>query len=245
MNKFEKEGPSARRTMVLFFVFDTSYSMEGSKIASLNQAMRDVMPIISDISINNADAEIKIAALKFSSGCEWMFDEPKVADEFAWMDKVPDGATDLGAACIELNTKLSRKEFLSDISGSYAPVVLLLSDGEPNDDFDGGLLKLQSNNWFKHALKFAIAIGNDADKNILSQFTGSRESVIEVHNVDALKTMIRVVSVTASQIGSQSKTSSNKGKQELVNEAIKEEVNSTEGAQAADAADIEIDDDFD
>ena len=37
----------ARRTMVLFFVVDTSGSMEGSKIGTLNQAIEDVTDELS------------------------------------------------------------------------------------------------------------------------------------------------------------------------------------------------------
>ena len=72
----------ARRTMVLFFVVDTSGSMEGSKIGTLNQAIEDVIPEISDISSNNADAQIKIAVLEFSSGARWLTPKPVPAVPF-------------------------------------------------------------------------------------------------------------------------------------------------------------------
>ena len=32
-----------------------------------------------------------------------------------------------------------------------------MSDGEPTDDFESGLNLLQQNNWFKHAIKVAVA----------------------------------------------------------------------------------------
>jgi hypothetical protein len=80
----------------------------------------------------------------------------------------------------------------------------LLSDGEPTDDFDGGLEELKKNNWFKQAIKVAVAIGDDANQDILAKFTGSKESVLEVHNAKMLKKMIRFVSVRASQVASSS-----------------------------------------
>jgi len=245
MSNLTDRAPATRRTMVLFFIFDTSYSMDGSKIGALNQAIHEVIPMLSDISANNADAEIKIAALKFSSGCEWIFDEPKPANEFIWIDKQTDGGTDLGAACIELGNKLSRKEFLNEVAGSFAPVLILLSDGQPTDDYENGLKKLEQNNWYKNALKFAIAIGNDADKNILEKFTKSKEAVIEVHNVDALKRMIRVVTITSSQIGSKSKTGSDSSKQKQVEDAIQNEANNIDGASTGvEEVDVEIDDEW-
>lgn len=58
-----------RRTMTLFFVIDTSGSMAGNKIGAVNDAVENVLPMLDEISASNPDAEIKVAALEFSSGC--------------------------------------------------------------------------------------------------------------------------------------------------------------------------------
>ena len=49
-----------------------------------------------------------------------------------------------------------------------------------------------------------MAIGEDANKAVLAEFTGNKEAVLTVHTPEALTKMIRFVSVTASQIGSKS-----------------------------------------
>ena len=177
-----------RRKMTLFFVIDTSGSMVGSKIGSVNDAIENVLPMIGEISDENPDAEINVAALEFSTGTRWLYDEPKDAKEFIWQKVDADGLTSLGEACQELNKKLSRNGgFMSSPSGCFAPAIILLSDGGPTDNFQAGLAQLQGNSWFKSAIKVAIAIGDDADKNVLKDFTGSLEAVITVHNIDALK----------------------------------------------------------
>ena len=68
--------------------------------------------------------------------------------------------------------------------------------------------QLKRNNWFKHAVKIAIAIGEDADKNVLATFTGTPESVIAVNDKHTLKALIRKVSVRASEFQSHSKQTS-------------------------------------
>lgn len=93
---------------------------------------------------------------------------------------------------------------MSDVAGSFAPAIFLLSDGEPTDDYKKELGNLKENNWFKKAIKVAVAIGEDANKDVLAEFTGNKEAVITVHTPEALTKMIRFVSVTASQIGSKS-----------------------------------------
>ena len=227
--------PIARRKMILFFLIDTSGSMSGKKIQSVNDAIENVLPIIGEISDENPDAEINIAAMKFSTGVDWVYNEPKEAKDFIWQPVSPEALTSLGEACRELSRKLSRSNgFMPTSTGSgyYAPAIILLSDGGPTDDFQGGLKVLKENSWFKNAIKVAIAIGDDADEDVLKDFTGSSEAVIKVHNIDALKTMIRVIAVTSSQIGSKSSSAGDASKQEEVIKEITESVKDTDGAES-------------
>jgi uncharacterized protein YegL len=194
-----------RRTMVLFFVIDTSGSMDGSKIGVVNSAIEEVIPAIKEVSDENADALIKIAALEFSSGARWITaNGPIEADQFRWNDLEAAGVTDFGAACKALNEKLSTKAFMQEATGSFAPAIFLLSDGEPTDDWQRSLAVLWQNNWFKASVKVAIAIGDDANKEMLKEFTGTMEAVLESHNAATLKKMIKFVSVRASQVASKS-----------------------------------------
>lgn len=204
MGAFDNVEKVPRRVMTLFMLVDTSSSMRGDKIKSLNDAVRETVPYISDLSANNPDSEIKIAVLDFSSGCEWMYPEPISSENFKWHDLKADGLTDLGDAALELNAKLSRSAFMQEASGSFAPVILLFSDGAPTDNYAKGVNRLKNNNWFKSAIKIAVAIGEDANKKILADFTGNSELVLTVHNKDQLKKIIKFVSVTASQVASKS-----------------------------------------
>ncbi len=125
-----------RRTMVLFFVVDTSGSMNGSKMGTVNVAIEEIVPELREISESNADAQIKIATLTFSRGAKWINDYPIPAENFRWDYLKAESVTDLGAAYLELDKKLSRNEFMSDSTGSFAPAIFLLSDGEPTDDYE-------------------------------------------------------------------------------------------------------------
>jgi len=199
-----------RRTMVLFFVIDTSGSMDGSKIGAVNVAIEEVIPAIREVSDENSDAQIKIAALEFSSGAKWVTaNGPIEAEQFRWNYLNASGVTDFGAACKALNDKLSTKAFMQEATGSFAPAIFLLSDGEPTDEWQSSLNTLKQNNWFKAGVKVAIAIGDDANKDMLKEFTGSMEAVLETHNAATLKKMIKFVSVRASQVASKSSDAGN------------------------------------
>ena len=234
-----------RRTMTLFFLIDTSGSMSGNKIGAVNDAIVNVLPMLEDISSSNPDAEIKVAALEFSNGTKWLYNEPKSVEDFKWIDVQAGGLTSLGEACLELNSKLSRSGYMKSASGSYAPAIILLSDGGPTDNFDGGLQTIQGNNWFKNAIRIAIAIGDDADLDVLARFTGNSEAVIKVQNIDALKQIIRIVAVTSSQIGSKSSSAGDTSKQDQVIKDVTQAVDNIDGASTAAAPDSSSYDDWD
>lgn len=193
-----------RRTMILFFLVDTSGSMSGSKIGTVNTAIENVLPELQDLSASNADAQVKIAVMEFSTGIKWMYENPINAEDFRWNYLEPGGLTSFGEACEELNNKLSRKAFMSEASGSFAPAIFLMSDGEPTDNYQRSLEKLKQNNWFKKAIKIALAIGDGANKIVLEEFTGNSEAVLTAHTPEVLMKMIQFVSVRSSEIGSKS-----------------------------------------
>jgi uncharacterized protein YegL len=176
--------------------------MMGTKIGAVNTAIREVLPELQ--GIGGSDVDLKIACLKFSSGCEWMHPSPVPVENFQWSNLSADGVTDMGMAFKDLSEKMSKEKFLSAPSASVAPAIFLMSDGEPTDDYKKGLSALQQNNWYKYAIKVAVAIGDDANIDVLKEFTGNIEAVITVHTPEALRKMIRFVSVTSSQIGSKS-----------------------------------------
>lgn len=221
----------ARRTMTLFFLIDKSFSMQGTKIGAVNTAIREVIPEIKDIAQESADANIKIAVLTFSSGASWMYQSAVAAEDFQWSDVNVDGMTDMGAAFQLLNEKLSRTGgFMTDTAGSYAPAIFLMSDGQPTDEYGKTLEALKKNSWFKASMKAAIAIGDDADINMLAEFTGNPEAVRRTHTPEELRKLIRFVSVTASKIGSQSSNAvADVGEQTKQDEFIKQIVDFDDG----------------
>ena len=256
MSLLDNVAPAPRRVMTLFYVVDTSGSMSGDKIGSVNSAMEEAITSdLPEISAANDDAEIKVAIMQFSSGCSWITPKsgPIGIGDVIWNDLSANGLTDLGAACKELDRKLSRNEYLNSHTGAYAPVILLFSDGGPTDDWEKELRALKQNNWFKHAIKIAIAIGSDADKTVLAEFTGTSESVITVKDKHTLKALIRKVSVRASEFQSHSKqsgdtlTSAEDDSAKIAQDAMGEvQQDQTQGSptSGAGAVDVTIDQDW-
>ena len=112
MGMFDDVEGIVKRQMVLFFVVDTSGSMQGSKIGAVNTAIREVLPELKDAG--GSDVDLKVACLTFSSGCQWMYPTPIASESFQWNQVEADGVTDLGEASRELSEKLSSAGFEYD-----------------------------------------------------------------------------------------------------------------------------------
>lgn len=195
--------PPAKKSMVLFFLIDVSSSMKGKRIETMNQVMRDVLPEL--IGVGESNTEVRVAVMAFGSGFEWITPEPIIIEEYQrWRELEADGVTDLGAAFLELNQKMSRKVFLQSPSLSYAPVVFLITDGCPTDNYKAGLAVLRQNNWFKYGIKIALALGNGVDMEVLEEFTGDKDFVVKASNLEEMKLLVKAISVSSSKIGSNS-----------------------------------------
>ncbi len=196
-----------RRVMTLFLLIDSSGSMSvNGNMGKVNGAIEEMIPLLRDVSDEQSDAEIKLAVLEFSSGCQWATgdDGPVSLDDLEWNDMTAGGLTDMGAAFRELDKKLSRKAFMNNAAGNYAPVIILLSDGEPTDDYMSGLKMLQHNNWFRHAVRVAISVESSADY-VLTEFTGSTETVLRYDSQKSdLKKLLTRLAVVSSTIQSHS-----------------------------------------
>ncbi|NEP61841.1 MAG: VWA domain-containing protein [Symploca sp. SIO2G7] len=93
------------------------------------------------------------------------------------------------------------------------PVLVLLSDGQPTDDFQQGLDQLMAQPWGKKAVRIAIAIGSDADLNVLQKFIGHSEiRPLQANNPETLTRYIKWASTAvlkaASSPASQAATAS-------------------------------------
>ncbi len=209
MSLLDEMSPAPRKVMTLFYLVDASGSMGGSRIGTVNAAMEECIPLLKEVAAANDDAEIKVAILQFSSGCSWVTPAsgPVGLDDIIWNDLQAGGMTEFGGALTELDKKLSRNEYLNSQTGAYAPVILLLSDGGPTDNWEAALDKLKQNNWFKHAIKIAIDIESGSDRAVLAEFTGNPEAILDAKDTATLKKMIHKVSVRASEFQSHSKQS--------------------------------------
>ena len=125
-------------------------------------------------------------------------------------DGTVSAGTDMGAALSMAAADLDVKKMPPR---GLPPVLVLVSDGQPTDDFKAGLSQLENQPWGKKAVRLAIGIGADAELTVLQRFIGTPEiKPMTADNPDILARYIRWVSTAvlesvsapASQVGTRS-----------------------------------------
>lgn len=187
----------------VFILIDTSGSMcQDGRIQAVNSAMYEVPAQLVAINQSLEDCQLRIAPMTFDTDAKWLIDQPVSVEDFRWRPLKATGITSVGAAFDLLNEKLR----ITDMGGwlergvDCAPVIILITDGEPTDDWERALERLKKNHWFRQALKFAVAVGEESSREALTQFTGCEDAVIDTEVLrQDLDTIVRQLVVTSSR----------------------------------------------
>ena len=162
----------AKRPLHFIYICDCSGSMRAnSKIQSLNQAIRQSLPAMADVAGENPEAELLVRAVSFSDRAHWHISTPTpVVDlQHNWVDLQAEGLTAMGGAMTLVAEALRTPPMEQR---ALPPVLVLISDGAPTDDYYGGLQTLMHEPWGRKAVRLAIAMGHDANHEDLQRFIG-------------------------------------------------------------------------
>jgi hypothetical protein len=95
-------------------------------------------------------------------------------EQLEWQDLQAGGITAMGEALELVAAQLDSPPMEQR---ALPPVLVLISDGQPTDDFEAGLQLLMRRPWAQKAVRLAIALGHDADLDVLQAFIGPEPGV--------------------------------------------------------------------
>jgi uncharacterized protein YegL len=195
-------GGTARRSLRFLVLVDVSGSMAGDKIQTVNRAMRECIPEMRKNNQDNPFAEMFVEVITFSTGAVWHVPRTSV-EQLAWKDLGANGVTDLGAA-VDLVTEALDVQNMG--KRNLPPVLLLLSDGQPTDEWELALRRFEATPWGKpgRTVRIAVAIGEGADKAVLARFTGNPETVLNADRAATLVQLIKWASISVTKSHSMS-----------------------------------------
>ena len=192
--ELDKFVQNSKRPLPVFLLLDTSGSMSGEKIDVLNQAVNQM---INDFRKENlSSVDIKISVITFGGNAKIALDLTSVGD--AEIETLTaNGSTPLGGALKLASEIINDKEKVS--SKGYRPAVLLVSDGFPNDAWEAEFDSFVNGKRTGKCERWAIAIGNDADRNMLQKFINNPvNKVFEANIANEISTYFNFVTMSTS-----------------------------------------------
>jgi uncharacterized protein YegL len=188
----------AAKPLHFIWMLDRSGSMaEDGKIQILNHAMHESVPILQEAD-EDPKVDVFIQAITFSDLALWHVQQPTAVRDFVWTDITAHGLTAMGEALGKVAERL--EEMHRYVKRMYRPVLALVSDGAPTDDFDKGLAKLMATTIGRKAIRLALAVGDRANRDVLAQFVGNSEyGVLEAGRPEEIENYIRLMTYTGTQ----------------------------------------------
>lgn len=190
-------GPMVRRQLHVIYLLDRSGSMNaGGKIQALNVAMIEALPLLREAALDTVTADVLVRVLLFSDGARWAAADAMPVEAFRWSPVDAEGLTDLGAA-LQLLAPVLRSPPMPALA--LPPVLVLVSDGQPTDDYRAGLAAVAESTFGARAVRLAVAIGRDADLEVLQEFIGVDSPLhpVQADEPDAIVDAIRWATAAA------------------------------------------------
>jgi len=180
------------KPLPVILLLDVSGSMSGGKIRILNDAVREMLDTFRDTE--NSETEIWVAIITF--GDKVLLHQKLVsAGHIQWHELSADGLTPLGVALQMAKAMIEDKDEVP--SRAYRPTVVLVSDGEPTDDWKGPLNEFVGNGRSAKCDRMAMAIGAGADEAVLRQFVeGTQNQIFYAENAGQLRDFFKFVTMS-------------------------------------------------
>ena len=178
-------------------VADVSGSMSvNDKIGVLNDAIQEMIETFA--VEDDTRAEIHVGVITFGKDGAKLQQALTPATKLSWVRLTAGGGTPLGAA---LNLVTDLIEDRNQVpSRAYRPTVILVSDGQPTDDWQQPLKRLLSSERASRATRFAMGIGDDADLAMLSAFLATADArVFPAKEARQIKQFFRWVTMSVAQ----------------------------------------------
>jgi uncharacterized protein YegL len=184
------------RPLPVIIAVDRSGSMSADgKIEALNIALKNFIDSVKDE--DSAKAEIQIALYSFgdeSATCDLHLSP---ISQVSITDYQAHGKTPMGGVFRKLKELIEDKSIIP--SRSYKPTIVLLTDGIPTDEWKSPMSELINEGRSSKAFRIAMAIGDDADRNMLSKFVSSPEYLVTGESARDIRKFFRFVTMSVTQ----------------------------------------------
>ncbi|RYZ96708.1 MAG: VWA domain-containing protein [Moraxellaceae bacterium] len=166
------------RRLPVYLLLDTSGSMHGEAIEAVKNGVQILLSTLRQDPYALETAYLSI--ISFASSARQLVPLTELA-AFQLPDLQASGTTQLGEALSLLAERIEQEvsKTTVDTKGDWKPLIFIMTDGAPTDDWAKGLQRLKQ---VKTGVIVACAAGHGSDLAVLKQIT---EVVVELATTDA------------------------------------------------------------
>lgn len=162
------------RPLPVFLLLDVSGSMSGIRIDTLNQCVKEMIKDFQNERMS--EVALKLCIITFGGNGAKLHTELASLKDVDFEDLQAGGMTPMGAALTVASNIINDKEKVP--SKGYRPVVVLVSDGYPNDSWEQPLEEFINGKRTSKCERWALGIGDGYDANMLQKFLGDSDKKV-------------------------------------------------------------------
>lgn len=159
-----------------------------SKIDILNEAVKKMIDAFA--VEEKVETEFLVSIIFFGNSAVQHL-SPTTASSVKWTDMSSGGETAMGDAFRMAKSLIEDKNVIP--SRAYRPTVVLVSDGQPTDDWKHPLESLINEGRSSKCFFMAMGIGNDPGLQVLERFISQTPVLAEVDGIPVKNTVFRAV----------------------------------------------------
>ncbi|QFJ55276.1 vWA domain-containing protein [Pseudobutyrivibrio xylanivorans] len=187
------KAPEVKKLPVILLL-DVSGSMQGAKIDSLYNATCDMIDTFVGAQLKEQSIDVAIITFGNEIKLHTPYTPVKELQDKGLEQFKAEGMTPMGTAIQMAKDMIDDKSVTP--SRIYRPAVVLVSDGEPNDEWRGPMAMFINDGRSAKCQRFAVAIGDQADRTVLETFTENPDNVFFAANASDLADCFKTVSMS-------------------------------------------------
>lgn len=176
---------------LVVFLIDSSGSMEGTVIGSVNSIMEEVLA-----ELETDKGHKRIAVITFGQEVSWVSEDPQTVEEFGgWRRIYGSELSNMGEAFKQLGQKLAVPDWCPQGKNGTTGKFILFSDGLATDRYEDGMKVLKEAQIFNDGERLAVNLSDRIDMDVLKDFAGSEEKVLHLRSNEIGKAEKQILSV--------------------------------------------------